>query len=183
MIIDALFDVLPRPAAALEAGDDQGWLRVFQRLGTRLPEDFVQYIRGYGTGVINDYLAIYNPFAENPNLNLIEQLPYILSSFRTVRSEAPQDCPYPLYFEPNGLLPWGATDAESLFWETSGDADRWPVVIVRRNDPNHERHEMPMSRFLAEGLGGRLSSVIFPARNMPSGGPRFEPAIPVEQSP
>lgn len=184
MIIDALFDVLPRPELAIETGDDQGWLRVFRRVGTRLPEDYVQFIRAYGTGIINGYNWAYNPFAENENLNLIEQIPYVLSSFRALKSEHSKDFPFPLYFEPGGLLPWGGTiDGDFFFWETSQQIDHWPVVVIRRHDDSPERHDLPMSRFLAEVLAGRLKSAVFPDAYHGMGGPRFEPATLLDQSP
>ena len=177
MIIDALFDVLPRPELARETGDDQGWLQVFRRVGTRLPEDYVQFIKAYGTGIINGYNCVFNPFARNENLNLVEQIPYILSSFRELRSERPQEFSVALYFEPGGLLPWGSTiDGHFFFWETNEQIDHWPVVVVRRHDDKLERHNLPMSRFLAEVLAGRLKSTVFPDDYPGMDGPRFEPA-------
>lgn len=88
----------------------------------------------------------------------------------------PGQFPFPLYFEPNGLLPWGGSiDGDFFFWETSELIDRWPVVVIRRHSEEPERHDMPMTRFLAGVLGGQLKSPVFPVDYRSIGGPRFEP--------
>ncbi len=176
MIIDALFDVLPRPAAPIEVGDEHGWLRVFRRMGTRLPEDYVQFIKAYGTGIIDEFCWVCNPFSQNENLSLLEQVPAILSSFRVLKAEHPQYFSVPLYFEPNGLLPWGGTiDGDVFCWETSESIDHWPVVVVPRDEDDVELHGHPMTVFLAKVLTGSIKSAAFPDGFPGPSGPRFEP--------
>ena len=176
MIIDALFEVLPRPVSPIEIGNDADWVKVFRRVGTRLPEDYVQFVKTYGTGVINGFNWIYNPFAENENFNLVEQIPIVLSSFRELKREWPQSFPFPLFFEPDGLLPWGGTiDGDCFFWKTSGLIDHWPVVVAPRHDDEPELHDMPMARFLADVLAGHRKSKAFPTDYSPAGGHQFTP--------
>ena len=174
MKLEFLSDLLPKPASPVDPGADmKGWVRVFERLGTRLPEDYVKFINAYGTGAINEFLWVYNPFSQNVHLNLQERIGPVLSGLRALKSEFPEQFPHPLYFEPGGLLPWGVTDnGDELFWETSELVDHWPVIVIGRHEYEAERHEMTMTRFLADGLAGRLTSLIFPDIAIP----RFDPA-------
>lgn len=44
-----------------------------KNLGMILPLDYKKFINKYGTGSINDFIWILNPFSENENLNLIKK--------------------------------------------------------------------------------------------------------------
>ena len=64
--------------------------------------------------------------------------------------------PFPLYFEPGGLFPWGVTaNGEDLLWKTAGDPDRWTVVAIGRSCGT-EAFDLSMSRFLAAVLRGDI---------------------------
>lgn len=45
-----------------------------KNLGMILPLDYKKFINKYGTGSINDFIWILNPFSENENLNLIKKV-------------------------------------------------------------------------------------------------------------
>lgn len=74
--------MMTRPARPLETGTDELWLQVAERTGTRLPVDYLYFINSYGTGSINNFLAVMNPFTAHRYLNLLEQMPRILSGLR-----------------------------------------------------------------------------------------------------
>jgi hypothetical protein len=162
MDIDELYAALPRPQEPRESGRDEDWLRAAEQIGTRPPVDYVYYINSYGSGRINGFLWVFNPFSKDPNLNLVTQMMSILGAFRESREQSPEDCPYPLYFEPGGILPWGASDdGDYYFWLTKGSPDKWPVVTVPRH-ADTESFDMPMSLFIARALRGQLSSGAIP---------------------
>jgi hypothetical protein len=71
MVIDALIPVLPPPTAPREIGATIAWGNVHRRLGAVLPEDYIQFIKRYGTGEIGGWLTVLNPFAQNPYQNLL----------------------------------------------------------------------------------------------------------------
>jgi hypothetical protein len=162
MDIDELYEILPRPLKPLETGSDEDWLRVAEQMGTRLPIDYVYFISSYGTGRINDFVGVSNPFSGNRNMNLIWQMSAVLSGLRELREHHPAYYPYPLYFEPGGLLPWGASDDGDYYcWLTKGSPDKWPVVTVPRH-ADVEYFDMPMCLFLARAMKGQITSGAIP---------------------
>ncbi len=162
MDIDELYDALPRPQSPFETGSEEAWLRAAGQLGSRPPIDYVYFINSYGTGRINKFLWVFNPFAGNRSLNLVAQMPLILGSIRESRAECPEDYPYPLYFEPGGILPWGVSDdGDYYFWLTGGSPDQWTVVTVPRH-AEVEWFNLPMSLFIARALKGQLKSGAIP---------------------
>lgn len=155
--IAELLDALPPPEAACETGGSlRDWNRVFAAIGTRLPEDYVQFINHYGTGSVCGFFWVYNPFSANEHLNLLTCWTTTLSGMASLRADPERGhdmVPFPLYFEPGGLLPWGRTvNGEDLFWRTAGDPDRWTVVVIGRSS-GVESFDVPMSRFLKDVIG------------------------------
>ena len=166
-----LLDVLPPPEAAREAGANlREWNKVFAAVATRLPEDYVQFINRYGTGSVCGFFWVYNPFSANEHLNLLSCWTGTLAAMASLRADPEQGhamVPFPLYFEPGGLFPWGRTiNGEDLFWKTTGDPDRWTVVVIGRSC-GVEPFEFSMSQFLAGVLRGSLRPAFLPANAWP----------------
>lgn len=174
MEINDLYSILPRPSRPVETGDDESWSRIAKKVGTRLPIDYVYFINSYGTGRINDFLAVLNPFTAHTYLNLLEQIPRLLSGLRELREEDPEEYPYPLYFEPCGLLPWGISDDGDIFcWLTEGSPDQWHVVTVPRQS-GVELFEVTMVKFIEHALRGQVESSAIPT-DFSEHGPSFIP--------
>jgi hypothetical protein len=162
MDIDELYKVLERPQEPRETGSDEAWLQVAAKIGTRPPIDYVYFINSYGSGRISNFLWVFNPFSSNQHLNLVAQIPAILSGLRESRERFPEEYPYPLYFEPGGILPWGLSDDGDIYcWLTKGSPDKWPVITVPRH-ADIELFDMPMSLFIARALKGQLQSGAIP---------------------
>lgn len=65
----------------------------------------------------------------------------------------PERMPYPLFLEPGGLLSRGVTDNNDFFfWRTSGESDRWRVVVTDQIE--WWEFEGGMQKFLAGLLRG-----------------------------
>jgi hypothetical protein len=162
MEINDLYSILPRPNRPVETGNDESWLQVAEKVGMRLPIDFVYFIDSYGTGNINSFLSVLNPFTVHTYLNLLDQIPRILSGLRDLREQFPEQYPYPLYFELGGLLPWGISDDGDYYcWLTRGLPDKWPVVTVPRH-ADVELFEMTMVKFIEGALRGQIESGAIP---------------------
>jgi len=174
MVIDELLSLLPRPAQPHEQGTAAKWGAVTSKLGGPLPTDYMQFIDHYGSGIINGCLTVFNPFSANPGVNLLDQVFVQLSALRELRTSYPGDFPFPLFFEPGGLLPWAASEDGDVFcWSTHGASGIWEVVTVPRSD-SPERFKLSMTQFLAQGLIGELKSSALPLR-FASGTHSFEP--------
>lgn len=123
----------------------------------------MQFIDSYGSGSINRFLHVFNPFSANPNINLFDQLFTQLSALRELRTDHPDVFTHPLFFEPGGLLPWATSDDGDVFcWSTYGVSGAWEVVTVPRSD-SPERFRLSMTQFLARGLTGQLQSSALPS--------------------
>jgi hypothetical protein len=166
MTLETLVSIAPPPGEPHEVGSNEGWLEVNRALGTDLPADYKKFIELYGTGVLGGFLWIYNPFSKDHNQNLLVRIPEDLNIWRSMRAKyGESECPYPLYPEPNGILPWGHIDTGSeLFWQTNGEPDEWTVVVNEARGPEFEGFNQSMSGFLASLLMGDISSDVLPTR-------------------
>ncbi len=162
MIIDGLKELLPFPANPSESGKGQDWGKISAYFGKPLPGDYMSFIDNYGSGEIGGWLTILNPFSGNSNLSFIEQFFGLLSSISLLKEEFPETCPYPLMFEPGGLLPWGISiDGDIFCWATTGVSGKWSIVVIgRHSDP--EQFELPMCKFIEQSIKGEISPLAIP---------------------
>ena len=164
MTIELLCKVMFPPKEPVESRRVEEFSEIEQELGTTMPSDFKEYINLFGTGYIGRFLWVFNPFSNEESLNFIEQMEIRLDALEEIKEKYGDDeCPYPLYPEPSGLLPWGATDnGDVLYWSTVGQPDEWTVVINESRGPKFEQYEESMTGFLAKLISGDIASKIIP---------------------
>lgn len=162
MSIKQLQAVLKPPTAPVELGISQNWGRITSKFGFPLPTDYMQFVDLYGSGEIGGWLTVFNPFSKNPNISFVEQFFYVLSSISEIKKEFPESCPYPLLFEPEGLLPWGISiDGDIYCWSTTGSSGKWKIVIIgRHSEP--EEFQYSFSEFLSGVIKGTIESYTIP---------------------
>ncbi len=169
MVIDPLLTILKTPSTPLERGTTQGWGDVGRRIGEVLPGDYMKFIELYGTGTVAGWLTVLNPFAANGHQNLLVAGFEFLAALREVKRAFPDEVPFPLFYDPQGLLPWGISiDGDIFCWSTTGLSGNWTVVIIGRHTGNEE-FPMPMTQFLFEALSKKIEPRCFP--------PDLEPAF------
>ncbi|MCE9544661.1 MAG: SMI1/KNR4 family protein [Planctomycetia bacterium] len=114
----------------------RGWDVVEQEIGLALPNDYKAFIDLYGTGQVSSaagWAVIWN-FRDSSfwwEGSLSDRLTERYSATDSYRqsNETEWPCPYPIYPEPRGLLPFGSVvDVQNLNWLTVGRANRWDVV-------------------------------------------------------
>jgi SMI1-KNR4 cell-wall len=173
MALDDLLAVMPAPGAPFEVPSADAWASIEQRIGATLPKDYKQFIEIYGSGQIAKFIWIFNPFSLNENLNLEKQIETQSQVLSELEGHG-EKVPYKSFPVPGGVLPFGVTDnGDLMFWETIGDSSVWPVLINESRAPEWETFDMPMSKFLARILAGKLKPNIFP-KNFPEGIPFFK---------
>ena len=151
------------PAKPLEAGAAGGWPAVETALGTPLPADYKLFIATYGTGLFDEFLYVFNPFAADPDGNLLRQLDAARRGDAWSRAHFPDQARPALVPAPGGLLPLGRTvNGDQLAWLTGGDPDGWPVVATASRSAEPERHELGLVAFLTLLFEGRLTTGVFP---------------------
>jgi hypothetical protein len=176
MVIDPLLTILKTPATPHESGTAEGWGDVGRRIGEVPPGDYMKFIELYGTGTIADWLTVLNPFAANRHQNLFVAGFEFLAALREIKGQFLEEVPFPLFYEPQGLLPWGISiDGDIFCWSTRGLSGHWTVTVIGRHTGNEE-FPMPMTQFLFEALSGRVRPRCFPSDLEPTfaGGPPGE---------
>ncbi|MRH93565.1 SMI1/KNR4 family protein [Nocardia sp. SYP-A9097] len=171
MTIDDLVRLVPPPANPIHAFGD--WGQIEAALGLELPMDFKSLVEFYGVGKFVDFITPLTPFG--PRNFLVQSAQKLLDSERPFREENPEQCPYPYYPEPGGLLEWAATDnGDRLCWVTDGEPDTWTVVAWNPRACDYHAHDTGAAAFLHGWLSGLVDTTVFPAYNN-TAAPWFEP--------
>lgn len=165
--VKKLQSIVSPPQQVLHAGSPEKWEEARLALGLEFPGDFVSCVNTYGSGLFGGFLSLISPFESDVEgyLSFIEMR---LRSYRESHEEYPEDCPFPAYPEPGGLLPWGFTEnGDTVYWLTTGEPDTWTTVVVDSKDTECEHFDLSVSAFLYEWLCRRIQPRIFPD-NAPS---------------
>lgn len=175
MSIDVLLRIMPPPPSPIETGA-RSWLEIETEIGTRLPQDYKEYIEKYGSGRIGDFIAIFNPFSANRHTNILDQIPKQTEILNHFKRTSPSECPYPIFPEAAGLLPFGGTDnGDRLYWVTDGEPDSWWIAVNESRGPTFSEHKCDMTQFLADILTLKTVCAVFPD-DFPDGDTSFKPS-------
>jgi hypothetical protein len=175
-MLERLRQLLPPPAGPVEPGRPDGWAAVERSLGTALPGDFKAFTELYGSGTVDDFLYLFNPFASGQDGNLLAEKDRVLAAYGQTRARFPDRLPLPPFPEPGGVLPLGRTDnGDELYWVTAGDPDHWPVALLASRAALQELHAMPVTGFLAALAANQLTSRILPEDVLDRPSHRFTP--------
>ena len=159
--------ILP-PSEPHETKTPKAWEKIEQRLGILLPPDYKAFIDCYGTGSFDDFIIVYNPFAENEYLNLFFALDTLHQADQ--QTQLPGESawtavhPFELYPEPEGLLPWGCTTnlGDMFFWQIEGPPETWETVFYNLRNGEYEVWKYPLTEFLYRLLTRQIESVLLP---------------------
>ncbi|MEQ9832953.1 SMI1/KNR4 family protein [Pectobacterium versatile] len=174
MAIPKLNSILVPPDFPYESGSVDTWPSIDE--GTTFPNDYVGFISNYGTGRIANFIAIFNPFTQNNDLNFFEQKKLIIDDFNYLNNEDPDYFKYNLYPEKNGLLPIGVTDnGDYIFWVVSdlNNSDAWGTAIVASRSPDIEYFDENITSLLSGFLSRKIKADSFP-NNFPPDNIIFE---------
>ena len=173
---------MPPPAVPFEAPQGEDWLEIERKIGTALPCDYKRFIESYGSGRIDDFLSILNPFSANKYLNLFFQFETQLASLSELKATGSEIVPFDLFPMPGGLLPFGITDnGDVLYWVTVGQPDVWTVAINASRSPDWRYFAVGMVAFLWKTLTRQELCEVFPD-DFPSDTPLFFQTIRINGS-
>ena len=166
--LDEITAALPPPTNPGISMTDADWIQLFERIGTRLPTDFIQFYKAYGDGYFcsktHRMSANVMLYAGVGMAAFFPHVPRRLTELRIIKEKRPKCVPFPLYWEPNGLLPWGsATNDTDLCWQVRGElVDNWHVVVLRAGRGEHEVFKMSAIQFLARVISGTVTCHLLP---------------------
>ncbi len=173
MAYKELISLLPPPVEVFNGGSVEEWRRFQDYLGILLPTDYRKFVTTYGSGTIDNFLWVLNPFTRNDNLNLFLQTKVICEAYVTSKKKFPEDFPHEVYPKQGGLLPWAVTDnGDELYWITQGEPESWPIVIYETRSPFHVIYNISITDFIYKLVSRELTCPIFPD-DFPSDIPHF----------
>jgi hypothetical protein len=157
----------PPPYAPVNAGSQVWWDEVERSLGTTLPRDYKWLIDTYGSGDFCDLLIVLNPFSECSQDNLQAQMPPALELYQEYRRPFPENCVFPVFPQPGGLLPVAFdTNGGDLFWLTRGHPESWTLSHYNwRGGCLLQQHEMSLIEFLVGWISGEKPESFFGVGN------------------
>jgi SMI1-KNR4 cell-wall len=173
MTITLLSKIMPSPTNPIDA--DGSWVHVEEVLGVKLPDDFKDFIRVYGSGTINHFISVLSPFSKRPTLNLLDQSKRQLDVLRELHDDFGEKNQYALYPAPGGLLPVAMTDnGDVIHWLTSGGPADWTIVVNESRSADYQRFGCNLTTFLEGVLNRTMVSRAFPG-SVFDGKPSFDP--------
>jgi hypothetical protein len=138
-----------------------------------LPDEYKEFISTYGTGGIDNFIWILNPFVLDENFNLMERGKVIREAYLESKQNFPQDFIHDVYPDVGGLLPWAITDnGDEIYWRTDNNPNKWSIVIYGSRSSEYAEYNKSLVEFLYEILTKRLVCSIFPD-DFPSEDPQF----------
>lgn len=85
MTLSVLNSILTPPNFPNDSGIGNVWPSIDEDLS--FPSDYIAFINHYGTGRIADFIAIFNPFTKNYDLDFFEQKKTIIEDFNYLNNE------------------------------------------------------------------------------------------------
>lgn len=159
MTIETLIKALPPPLAPTYVFDGP-WEPIEAAIGLRLPEDYKELARIYGSGTFMGFISIYDAVGPDPDCQLVPELSEVRRFFRQYWPDIP------IYPQPGGLLACGSTNTgEYLFWLTRGLVSEWPIVVWDHDCLEGEELELfeyDLTNFLAGLVTGEIRPRAFP---------------------
>lgn len=171
-----LSDLVARMDPPADPVDPEGsWPAVEAALGTPLPQEYKHFIGTYGSGSINGFLSILNPFARDEDLNLLRQVEVARRDAERVRDRfaalaVRTPLLYSLFPARGGFLPWGKArrsrsagpregSVQWCDWVTSdAPPDAWVAAV--RIENGYASFGAPFAAFLLGVLDDRYG--VFP---------------------
>ena len=173
--LESLKKLMPPPAYPTDRPNGGGWQSVGHKLGIELPGDYKDFVATYGTGAVDNFLWVLNPFSKNEHLNLNNQARVRLDAQRRFFAESGTAAPFALYPDANGLFPWGITDnGDVLYWLCKGSPSTWVIVVCDSRASRWREFKLSTVQFLAEVLTKELVADVFP-EDFPTESPEFVP--------
>lgn len=155
--LETLIALVPPPETPRLGKHNWDWL--YERLGTRLPGEYVRLMERYGAGSWCGWLHFNTPFGED-QYALAPWAEWYAETYQGQRAAFPEYHPLAVYPEPRGFLPFAdSIDGDQLCWLTEGATpDDWPLIVVPRHADQGPPLNTDLTKTLLEWLRGRYAT-------------------------
>jgi hypothetical protein len=166
MSIKELTSLIKPPAKPREVPRNPNWESIENKLSTRLPHDYRDYVITYGTGILGKFVIVCNPFSKVEGFSLLPFAKQMCKILRQLKeSEGERQVPFAIHPEHPGLLPFGGDEnGNGLYWLTNSRPDKWYCVVGEARGKRWETFEMQMTTFLAKAFRGDVKCRIWPSK-------------------
>ncbi|MET7749731.1 SMI1/KNR4 family protein [Micromonospora sp. NPDC005367] len=157
---------IDRLVSAAELPEDQSggsfdWALIERSLGNlALPRDYKALVERFPDGKFAEAITVVRPGAKKGDPeDFLGYYRHRLNDMRAWRADGDGVFPYPIFPEPNGLLPWGeGPRGELFFWLTdSADSDSWTVVWADVDFTEWHSFSGGVCQFLLEVVLGEVA--------------------------
>jgi hypothetical protein len=125
--------IMPPPRNPIATGTAERWKAVEKRLKLTFPEDYKQFVTAYGSGMINEFVRILNPFRASEYDDFEESLKWYQQEWPKSKQMFPDSYPYDIWPAEGGLVPLGSTaNGDAIFWRARGKPDEWTIIVHDR---------------------------------------------------
>lgn len=158
-----------------QGGEEVDWVHIEREFHIPFPRDFRDFVRIFGAGSLDDYLAILAPVPGNNYIDLIQSSRNFLETLNGVREALPAEMIYPLESRVGGLVKWaGNEDGDLCFWIASGvDPNAWKVAVYSRTFNDWTEYDCGFAAFLVRIVTREIDSP-FARSDFPSSSPSFK---------
>ncbi|CAN7367162.1 SMI1/KNR4 family protein [Paenibacillus sp. LjRoot153] len=161
--MNKIIEVLPPPNSPYNSGDEFQWGNFINTIGTNLPSDYKQFVINYGTGGIDSFLWILNPFVKDENINFLKKKKELSDAYLQSKLNFPMYFKHEVFPSNCGILPWGYTDnGDELYWLTVGEPDTWEIIVYTSRSSEYFSYPVSMSEFLYQVITKDLICGSFP---------------------
>lgn len=171
MYFEKIKSLIAPPKTPLNTGNPELHNEVNKRLGVDLPDDYYRIIETYGTGCFGNNLTLFNPYAQNPNLNLFQQIiewgdgyntmktefgsEMTIRKYSSYNSEICEGFPFDWYPEKNGLILWGWIEGGGFSFHWLPNDGNWSIVVYDDSD-GYKIFDMGIAEFIYKLLLGQI---------------------------
>lgn len=160
MFLDKLIDILLPPGNVDADSIKKNIELVEQHFNLKFPEDYVQFITGYGAGQINGFISIYSTINSPAYYEMIE---WECQNYRDSKKRLSQEYQHNIFPEKDGLFPLGRTDGGCLmWWRTAPEPRNWSIVVYDENSWEYEGYDMQLCEFIYKYFTRQINCKGFP---------------------
>lgn len=145
--VQRFVDWVPPPSSPREVD----WAAAERELGIALPADYKELAERFGPGIFDDYIALWLPWPELPNADLVLCNEAI---HRDLGWTGKMD----------GYVGWAmTTDGDVIAWPVATDrpSSDWPVAVFPRSETRWHLFEIGAVDFLYQVLRGTIGQDLF----------------------